>query len=82
MAKMMKCGHAANAERDGQPVCAICIGIRDGATEEAKEPDLAGRQSRCYSCKTVVKSSTDLPFFEHCPDKSFDNHYCGCRGWD
>jgi len=29
----------------------------------------------------VTDSSYSLPFFEHCPDKPFDRHYCGCSGW-
>lgn len=23
-----------------------------------------------------------LPFFKHCPDKPYDEFYCGCWGWD
>ena len=44
---MMKCGHAANATRDGEPACVICFGIKDGATEVAETPSLDGRLMRC-----------------------------------
>lgn len=26
-------------------------------------------------------SSTDLPFFQHHPDREYDDYYCGCFGW-
>lgn len=82
--KLLKCGHAANATtEDGKPCCAICIGISDGATEvEEKQPSLKGRQAKCSYCRTIVKSSLSLAFFEHRPDDRFDDFYCGCRGWD
>ena len=30
----------------------------------------------------VAPSSTSLPFFSHRPDNEFDQHFCGCWGWD
>lgn len=27
-------------------------------------------------------SSWKLPFFRHQPEKPFDEHFCGCWGWD
>ena len=81
---MMKCGHAANStDGHGNPACVICYGIHPGASEVAEPPNLAGRKSRCvYGCGNTRDSSTELPFFEHVPDKPNDRHYCGCRGWD
>jgi len=89
---LMKCGHSANAtNQDGNPVCAICIGIDAGGTvvDEAP-PDLTGRIARCVYCKQEKPSSFDLPFFEYGGDKwkdldtgsPADWYYCGCRGWD
>lgn len=48
MAEMMACGHAANAvDGKGNPVCAICYGIHQGATEVVETPSLDGRKARC-----------------------------------
>lgn len=82
---LMQCGHAANAiDVQGKPVCAICIGVDNGATLVAdKQPSLEGRQARCcYGCGNVVPSSLGLAFFEHRPGMQFDSYYCGCKGWD
>ncbi len=81
---MMKCGHAANAEdREGNPVCVICVGIDPGAkVVNESPPDLAGRQSRCPDCKKLAPSNPNLPFFAHRPTLEYDQHYDGCRGWD
>lgn len=48
-APMMKCGHAANGTRGGEPVCVICLGITPGAAEvDLTCPlPLAGRTARC-----------------------------------
>lgn len=81
---MMKCGHTANAnDKNGNPVCIICLGINDGATMvDDNKPDLSGRMSRCSSCGKVVPSKDTLPFFKYQPDKEYDSHYDGCWGWD
>ena len=80
---MMGCGHSANAtDAAGHPVCVICYGIVKGATEVVGRPVLEGRRAKCPYCKGTTPSSTELPFFEHCPSKEFDSYYCGCRGWD
>lgn len=80
---MMKCGHAANAiDGNRDPVCAICLGIHSGATETAVEPDLTGRVARCMECGKITISSTNLPFFEHRPDRPYDSYYNGCKGWE
>lgn len=34
------------------------------------------------TCPCERPSSTELPFFEHCPGKPFDSFYCGCMSWD
>jgi hypothetical protein len=87
MTEMMKCGHAANAQVDTptgpQPVCAICYGIMDGASEIwADAPDLTGRLARCMYCSATAPSMTTLAFFEHRPLADQDRFYDGCRGWD
>lgn len=83
MSQMMKCGHAANAIiGDGQPVCAICLGIHSGADVVDEEPDLTGRRAECIYCGMTAQSSTNLAFFEYLPTAPMDRFYSGCRGWD
>jgi hypothetical protein len=81
---MMKCGHAANATNgDGNPSCVICVGIHPGAeTIDESPPDLTGRKSKCAYCSEIQDSDPSLAFFEHRPDRDYDLHYDGCRGWD
>lgn len=83
---MMKCGHSANAQdSNGNPVCVICVGISEGATEVDVNPNLTGRVARCgyfNRCHTEQPSDVSLPFFEHHPNKEHDSFYCGCFGWD
>lgn len=80
----MKCGHTANAkDENGNSVCAICIGINEGATQIANEsPNLENRNAECCYCNKIKKSSFDLPFFEYKPNEKYDKFYCGCWGWD
>jgi hypothetical protein len=92
----MECGHSANAEHvadDGTrtPACAIC-----GCTKIIdNKPDLTGRKARCtyfgrtfkhkgqtITCYGEANSKYELPFFEHKPNSSHDEYYCGCWGWD
>ena len=63
-----------------------------------RQLNLDGREARCryarvgkYGCATgelrgdrhgYRPSSLSLPFFGSCPDKEFDEYYCGCWGWD
>ena len=62
---MLACGHAANArDRDGNPTCAICIGISSGASVVVHTPSLSGREARCAYCGAAQPSNTDLAFFE------------------
>lgn len=83
MVPLMKCGHAAQGtDKGGNPVCVICIGLDDGAKVVAEEPNLEGRKASCPYCHKQVDSSTNLPFFEHLPNRGWDVYYCGCRGWD
>ena len=80
---LMGCGHAANGRTNtGDPVCVICYGIVDGATEVVPSPNLEGRVARCSDCKGEVTSDLSLAFFEYRPDDSWDCYYCGCRGWN
>ena len=78
---LMKCGHAAQSNSNGQPCCVICIGINEGATIPAELPNLVGRRAKC-SCGKEVYSSLELPFFQHRPTYATDLYYCGCWGWD
>lgn len=79
---LMRCGHAANATRNGEPVCVICIGINPGATTPADPPDLDGREALCIYCGRTTPSTTRLAFFEHRPCHDQDRYYDGCFGWD
>lgn len=77
---LMKCGHIANAKvaATGDPVCIIC-----DCLEVDKEIDeIEDREARCTECGRRTKSKVDLPFFKYCPDKEYDDYYCGCYGWD
>lgn len=94
--QMMMCGHSANAtDGDGNPVCAICFGIPEATIVNNNPINLTGRKARCsyygktfthrgrrVTCTGEVDSKVSLAFFEHCPDKEYDNYYCGCFGWD
>jgi hypothetical protein len=63
---LMGCGHVANAvaAAGGEPVCAICLGINEGASIVAEHlPDLTNRDARCPCGKTEPSSFT-LAFFE------------------
>lgn len=80
---LMKCGHVANATRDGKPICIICLNIIDGADEIANTtPNLKNRKSKCLDCGKTTESNFDLPFFKYRKNEMFDSHYCGCKGWD
>ena len=80
---LMACGHVAQGyTNDGKPACVICTGIDKGAQIEVKPlPTLMNRKAVC-SCGNTAKSSYRLPFFKYCPDKEYDEYYCGCRGWN
>jgi len=89
MAYLMKCGHVGNSlllTKEGAiPYCAIC-----GNTVVDKEVHgkvgLEGRKARCTQHRgienSIVDSDWDLAFFRYCPDKEYDEYYCGCWGWD
>jgi hypothetical protein len=85
MKPMMKCGCAANATCSAMggvkfdppiPSCAIhdCI-------EQAPSVNLEGRQAKCPHCKTLVKSSMTLAFFEYwgegSPSALYHCKHCG-----
>lgn len=45
------------------------------------------RKNECSICKDICRCERDsdpgqLAFFKHCPDKPFDDFYCGCHSWD
>ena len=41
-----------------------------------------GREAKCGYCGKKTASKLELPFFKACPDKPYDEYYCGCWGWD
>lgn len=82
---MMMCGHAANGTKQtGEPVCVICFGMRvAGADRIDTMPDLTGRTASCpCGKKAPSKNYIRLAFFQHLPDREFDDYYCGHSGWD
>jgi hypothetical protein len=79
---MMKCGHRANATQNNKPCCVICAGFGNDWNTPAPEPDLSKRECICLYCKKVIPSSEAVAFFEYKPNEKYDQHYCGCRGWN
>lgn len=76
---LMKCGHKGYAQTsDGLPYCVMCM-CGEPAEEE---PTLENREATCIYCRKKEKSKLSLPFFQHRPNKEFDQYYCGCKGWD
>lgn len=78
---MMKCGHSANATKNGKPACVICMG-KPEAEQEAVAPDLTGRVAKCGYCSNKQESRIGMAFFEYRPEEETDRFYCGCGGWD
>lgn len=78
---LLKCGHTSNATCNGKPYCVIC-GTGEVVKEVTDTEGLEGRQAVCRDCGTKHASKWTLPFFQHNPDKEFDNCYDGCYGWD
>ena len=82
--RVMKCGHKAIAcvIKDGKKIycCPICRG--EDAFTPINKPNTTGRQAKCIYCGRTCKSSYELAFFQHKPQKQFDEYYCGCEGWD
>jgi hypothetical protein len=65
-ATLMACGHVAQGvDKEGNPVCVVCIGLDKRATFTMTifEDMLRGRTASC-SCGKLVASSLDLAFFE------------------
>ena len=80
---MMKCGHAANAKRpNGDPCCAICSIFTDDAYVIVETPELKTRMAECPYCHKKEPSTTGLAFFKHWPERTTDEYYDGCLGWD
>ena len=87
---IMRCGHVALAkDRFYRPICPLCIGIKEGADQVAREIDehnmkteLAGRVAWCPYCRSERPSDPNLPMFQYQPSSPNDVYYCGCRGWD
>lgn len=84
---LMKCGHVANAHDPyGNPVCAICAGLKNSADLIEREcfgnVGLEKRIAKCPECGATTESKWSLPFFEYRPEKESDIYYDGCYGWD
>jgi|HubBroStandDraft_6_1064221.scaffolds.fasta_scaffold122747_6 hypothetical protein len=80
---LMECGCTAlgTVKNPGEDEVVGC-GLH-GCTEAAsREPGLVGRKARCSYGGNEVPSSLKLPFFKFCPDRPYDEYYCGCYGWD
>jgi len=84
---LMKCGHADNAvTSDGRPACVMC-GCIDIDREVHGTEGLDGRHAICLTCGKITESKWGLPFFKYDPGiningRTYDEYYCGCRGWD
>ena len=92
---LMLCGHSAQGrDGNGNPVCAICVGIDEGArVVDESPPDLSTRKMRCSYTQgqngkpcdarlNPIPSNTAAAFFTHKPEAEFDEFYSGCWGWD
>jgi hypothetical protein len=77
---MMRCGHAANGIRDGdpnKPCCVICDPPE--AYEVAPTPDLAGRKARCAYYGTMFKQGPAIGANECAICKKRTDHVCHCE---
>ena len=76
---MFACGHVSNAVNSkGEPSCAICFGIQEGAETIVEAPNISKRKARC-ACGKTVKSDFNLPFFEFRGEGSpASTDYCKC----
>lgn len=79
----LKCGCTANAQLRKQDGTFVPSCIFHNCTEAIEAPSLEGRMMKCGSpCGKTKPSNLKAAFFQHRPDKEFDQFYCGCRGWD
>lgn len=80
---LMKCGCTAQGtlQMRGKSNLVGCDTHNCVEVIESK-PSLAGRTARCMYGDKEVASSHNLVFFQHAPDKTHDEYYCGCFGWD
>jgi len=84
---LMKCGHVADAHDPyGNQICALCLGINDGADEIEKECvekiGLENRIAKCVYGDHETESKWELAGFKYCPYQKYDEYYCGCYGWN
>lgn len=83
---LMKCGHIAQAKTNlGEPCCVLCVNDKNAFVIEKEvdsKEEIEGRRAKCSYCGHLTKSSYNLPFFEHRPEREFDSFYCGCGGGD
>lgn len=77
---LMKCGcrGTAHDSKTGRVIC-----LTHMCEEQADTlPNLSSRKAECTSCKKLIKSKLDLPFFVFRADSETDAFYCGCLGWE
>ncbi len=69
--------------RTTDPFFDALIGLADPVTEAAEAIAAPVRLAKCvYGCGKEAPSSDKLAFFKSTPDKSADEFYCGCFGWE
>lgn len=80
---LMNCGHTSQGydSKTDQPVCIVCSNYQ----QATNLPDLTGREATCFykfGCKNKEKSSFRLAFFKYDANNTYDEYYCGCKGFD
>ena len=77
----MKCGCSSSGcfdTKTKKPVCSI-----HDCEEIIKRPNLEGRQAKCvYGQHEIVDSDIKLYYFRYLPNKTYDEYYCGCFGYE
>lgn len=78
---MMRCGHAANAEHEGNPCCVICAGTSPDAYRVSDYPtDIVERKAKC-GCGKVMSYSNTLAFYEYRGEGSRTSTHCKICGF-
>jgi hypothetical protein len=80
---IMACGHApSGADKEGCPICAICVGITAKAELRQTVSIPISRQAKCSHCGSYAPSVENLAFYQYKPNEEYDEFYCGCAGWN
>lgn len=84
MKQVMDCGNvnasSAFDEKGNEVKVCVMHGLRCHIAEP--QPDLYNRKSKCNHCSTVETSTPLLAYYKYKPECEFDEHFCGCAGWD